>query len=298
MAILMQILMHPLTAAVCVGISACLFLYVALKMFQQLTIEKEMSNEMSRNLPIIFKLAMPFIVNVRFIARNSSLETARKDTEKQLLMAGYADTINAVDFLSMRIMLGIFGAIILIICLIQERALIGMILQVILLIYPPVWLRKVIQSRHAQILSALPNVLDLLTLSVQAGKDFLASLRDIIQRRKMDALNEELSRTFHEIKLGKKRSQALRDLSTRVGQPDLSTVLNSIIQAEELGVSIGELLTIQGDMLRDKRFSRAEKSAGEAPVKIILPLAVFIFPAVVIILVMPIVLQAFKTLIF
>jgi tight adherence protein C len=169
---------------------------------------------------------------------------------------------------------------------------------VILVIYPGVWLRKVIQNRHAEILSALPNVLDLLTLSVQAGKDFLASLRDIIQRRKMDALNEELSRTFHEIKLGKKRAQALRDLSVRVGQPDLSTVLNSIIQAEELGVSIGELLTIQGDMLRDKRFSRAEKKAGEAPVKIVLPLALFIFPAVVIILVVPIILQAFKTLVF
>jgi len=213
-------------------------------------------------------------------------------------MAGYADTINAVDFISMRIILGILGAIILVICIPQQRVIIGMILLVVLVIYPPVWLRKVIQNRHSEILSALPNVLDLLTLSVQAGKDFLASLRDIIQRRKMDALNEELSRTFHEIKLGKKRSQALRDLSVRVGQPDLSTVLNSIIQAEELGVSIGELLTIQGDMLRDKRFSRAEKKAGEAPVKIILPLALFIFPAVVIILVVPIILQAFKTLIF
>jgi len=294
----MQILMHPLSPAICVGISACLFLYVALKMFQQITIEKEMNKEISRSLPILFKLAMPFIGNVRFIARNSSFKAMRKQTEKQLLMAGYADTVNAVDFIAMRIMLGIFGAIILIFSVANDRVIMGMIMLVIMVIYPPVWLRKVIQTRHSEILNALPNVLDLLTLSVQAGKDFLASLRDIIHRRKMDALNEELSRTFHEIQLGKKRSQALRDLSTRVGQPDLSTVLNSIIQAEELGVSIGELLTIQGDMLRDKRFARAEKQAGEAPVKIVLPLALFIFPAVVIILVVPIILQAFKTLIF
>ncbi|MCK4982354.1 MAG: type II secretion system F family protein [Victivallaceae bacterium] len=294
----MNVFMWSITPAVCAGISACLFLLIALKMFQQITIEKEMSNEVRRSLPVLFKLALPFIGNVRFIARNSSFKAAREHTERQLLMAGYADTVNAVDFISMRIMLGILGAIILVICLVQERMIIGLIMQVILVIYPPVWLRKVIQSRHAEILSALPNVLDLLTLSVQAGKDFLASLRDIIKRRKMDALNEELSRTFHEIKLGKKRSQALRDLATRVGQPDLSTVLNSIIQAEELGVSIGELLTIQGDMLRDKRFARAEKLAGEAPVKIVLPLALFIFPAVVIILVVPIILQAFKTLIF
>jgi len=298
MQILMQIFMHPLVPAVCAGISASIFLYIALKMFQQITIENEMSTELRRNLPILFKLAMPFIVNVRFIARNSNFKSTRDNTERQLLMGGYGDTIDAVDFISMRIILSIFGAIILVLCLVQGRPLVGLAFQVIFVIYPPVWLRKVIQTRHAEILSSLPNVLDLLTLSVQAGKDFLASLRDIIKRRKMDALNEELSRTFHEIKLGKKRSQALRDLAKRVGQPDLTTVLNSIIQAEELGVSIGELLTIQGDMLRDKRFSRAEKQAGEAPVKIVLPLALFIFPAVIIILVVPILLQAFKTLIF
>jgi tight adherence protein C len=294
----MNILMNSLTPAVCAGISACLFLLLALHMFQQITIEKKMNYEIRRSLPIIFRLALPFAVNVRFIVRHPSFKSAREHTERQLMMAGYADTVDAVNFISMRIILGIFGAVLMLVCVFQQRTLMGLIILVIMLIYPPVWLRKVIQARHTEILRALPNVLDLLTLSVQAGKDFLASLRDIIKRRKMDALNEELSRTFHEIKLGKKRSQALRELSQRVGQSDLSTVLNAIIQAEELGVSIGELLKIQGDMLRDKRFSRAEKQAGEAPVKIVFPLALFIFPAVIIVLVVPIILQAFKTLLF
>jgi tight adherence protein C len=294
----MQFFMWSITPAVCAGISACFFLYLFLNMLKEISIEKKMSYEVRKRLPIIFKLALPFAINVRFIARHHNFETWREQTEKQLAMAGYSDTINAVDFISIRIILTLYGAIILVLCIAQQNTMIGLILLVILVIYPTVWIKKVIQSRHAEILSALPNVLDLLTLSVQAGKDFLASLRDIIKRRKMDALNEELSRAFHEIKLGKKRSQALKDLSARVGQSDLSTVLNGIIQAEELGVSIGELLTIQGDMLRNKRFSRAEKKAGEAPVKIVLPLAVFIFPAVIIILVVPIVLQAFKTLSF
>jgi tight adherence protein C len=294
----MDILMSSFTPAIFAGISASLLLLLALRMFQQITIEKKMSSEVRRNLPIIFRLALPFAVNVRFIVRHPSFKSACDHTERQLTMAGYGETVDAVNFIAMRIILGIFGAILLMVCIFRQRALIGVILQVMTVIYPPVWLRKVIQARHAEIQRALPNVLDLLTLSVQAGKDFLAALRDIIRRRKMDALNEELSRTFHEIKLGKKRSQALRELSQRVGQSDLSTVLNAIIQAEELGVSIGELLKIQGDMLRDKRFSRAEKQAGEAPVKIVLPLALFIFPAVIIVLVVPIILQAFKTLIF
>ncbi|MDD5697253.1 MAG: type II secretion system F family protein [Victivallaceae bacterium] len=294
----MEIFSWTLIPAVCAGLSAGFFLLLFLNLSRRITVEKKLDYEMRRRLPLIFLLALPFAGNVRFIARHPSFKSWGEQTERQLSMAGYSDTITGVDFIALRIILGVYGAIALVLGLIQQRLAVGVILLVILVIYPAVWLRKVIQSRHEEILRALPNVLDLLTLSVQAGKDFLAALRDIIKRRKMDALNEELSRTFHEIKLGKKRSQALRELSVRVGQPDLSTVLSAIIQAEELGVSIGELLMIQGDMLRNKRFSRAEKQAGEAPVKIVLPLALFIFPAVVIILVMPIVLQAFKTLLF
>ena len=157
-------------------------------------------------------------------------------------------------------------------------------------------LKGTVKSGHLEILKALPNVLDLLTLSVEAGKDFLTSLRDILERRKRDALGEELGRTFQEIQLGKRRQTALKDLANRVRQPELTSVLNAIIQAEELGVSIGQLLKIQGDQLRNKRFSRAEKLANEAPVKILFPVIVFIFPAVIIILMAPIIMQAAKTL--
>jgi tight adherence protein C len=163
-------------------------------------------------------------------------------------------------------------------------------------IYPDVWLKKTIQKRHLSIQRALPNVLDLLTLSVEAGKDFLTSLRDILARRRRDPLGEELERTFHEIQLGKKRVQALKDLVKRVQQPDLSAVMNSIIQSDELGVSIAQLLKIQGDQLRMKRFQRAEKLANEAPVKMIFPIALFIVPAVMIIMGAPLVMQTMKAL--
>jgi len=155
-------------------------------------------------------------------------------------------------------------------------------------IYPVVWLNNRIRRRHLSILKSLPNVLDLLTLSVEAGKDFVTSLRDILQRRRIDALGEELLRTFQEIQLGRKRTDALRDLAKRVSQSDLTSVVNAIIQAEELGVSIGQLLRIQGDMLRNKRFTMAEKLANETPVKIIGPIILFIFPAVFIVLIVPI----------
>ena len=147
-----------------------------------------------------------------------------------------------------------------------------------------------------EILKALPNLLDLLTLSVEAGKDFLSALRDILAKRKQDALTEEFMRALHEIQLGKKRQTALREMAERVRQPELMSVVGSIVQADEMGVSIGQLLKIQSDQLRMKRFSMAEKLANETPVKILFPVVVFIFPSVLILLLAPIMMQAFNIL--
>ncbi len=110
----------------------------------------------------------------------------------------------------------------------------------LLVLQPILWLKMSKAKRPLEIQKALPNVLDLLTLSVEAGKDFLAALKDILGKRKRDALSEELGRTFNEIQIGKKRAFALKlkDLSMRVQQPEVTSLLNSIIQADELGVSI------------------------------------------------------------
>jgi tight adherence protein C len=162
-----------------------------------------------------------------------------------------------------------------------------LIVALLLSLYPTVWINTIIKKRHKAIMRALPNVLDLLTLSVESGKDLVSSLRDILDRRPKDDLGEELFLTFQEIQLGRKRSEALRAMARRVRQVDLTATLNSIVQAEELGVGIAQLLRIQGDTQRAKRFAMAEKLANEAPVKIIIPVVLFILPAVFIILLGP-----------
>ena len=131
----------------------------------------------------------------------------------------------------------------------------------LLVLWPDLWLRTSVSKRHLEILKALPNLLDLLTLSVEAGKDFLSALKDILMKRKKDALTEEFMRALHEIQLGKKRQAALREMSERVRQPELMSVIGAIVQADEMGVSIGQLLKIQSDQLRMKRFALAEKLA-------------------------------------
>jgi len=160
--------------------------------------------------------------------------------------------------------------------------------------YPGLWLRQVLRTRQRRIQRALPFVLDLLTLSVEAGLDFMNAMQRIVEKRKMDPLGEEFVRVLREIQLGKTRRVALRDMSERVDQAEIRTVVNALVQADELGVGIAQILRIQADQMRQRRFERAEKLANEAPVKMLFPLVAFIFPAVFLILLGPIFLQIFR----
>ena len=193
--------------------------------------------------------------------------------------------------------MGILGTLFAVMLLVAGNMLMALLVLFLFIVYPTTWLQSVIRKRHLSIMKALPNMLDLLTLSVEAGKDFLTALRDIIDYRPKDPLGEEFLRTLQEIQLGKSRTSALQDMAKRVHHPDLSSVLSSIVQADELGVSIAQILKVQGDQLRSKRFSRAETLANQAPVKILFPVVFFIFPAVFIILLGPIsaqILRAFN----
>ena len=156
------------------------------------------------------------------------------------------------------------------------------------------WLRSSLKKRHLAIMKALPFVLDILTLSVEAGMDFISALQRNCQSRKLDPLNEELLRMTKEIQVGSSRREALRNMADRVRQSDLKSVAFALIQADELGVSIGAILRIQSEQLRSRRFDRAEKLAHEAPTKMLGPLMLCIFPAVFIILLGPVLTQAMK----
>ena len=156
------------------------------------------------------------------------------------------------------------------------------------------WLRTTLRERHRSIERALPFVLDLLTLSVEAGLDFMTAIKRILDHRAVDPLGEELLRAFREVQVGKTRREALRNMAYRAMQQDLGGVVNSLVQADELGVSIGYILRVQSDQMRSRRFQRAEKLAQEAPVKLLFPLIAFIFPSVFIVLLGPVLLELFR----
>ncbi|MBI2892709.1 MAG: type II secretion system F family protein [Deltaproteobacteria bacterium] len=153
---------------------------------------------------------------------------------------------------------------------------------------PHVWLNDQIKRRHKAVGRELPYALDLLTLSVEAGLDFASAVGTVVQRGMKGALHEELSIMLNEIRMGKTREEALRNLGNRVGLTALTQFVSNLIQADRMGTSLGKVLRIQATQMRIDRTHRAEKLAGEAPVKLLFPLILCIFPTVFLILFGPI----------
>jgi pilus assembly protein TadC len=156
---------------------------------------------------------------------------------------------------------------------------------------PWVWLRDLERKRKRLIRNALPYALDLLTLSVEAGLDFTAALARIIRRQPNTPLSQELGETLRQIQMGVPRAEALRDLHERVVMEEIFSVTSALIQADELGASLGPILRIQADQFRIRRSQAAEKAAMEAPVKLLFPLICFFFPATFIMIFGPVFLQ-------
>jgi tight adherence protein C len=146
-------------------------------------------------------------------------------------------------------------------------------------------------QRQSAIRKELPYLLDLLTLCVESGMDFTTALMRIGPTFRGTPLGEEVALLMTEMRMGKSRQESLRDMSRRVGLMELSTVVNSIVQADKLGASMGPALRIQSEDMRKKRILLAEEEGMKAPVKLLFPLIIFIFPTTFMVLFGPMVIK-------
>ncbi len=151
-------------------------------------------------------------------------------------------------------------------------------------------LNRKIKSRRRSMVRDLPDVLDLLTVSVEAGLGFDGALHKLSEKMK-GALVEEFSRLLNEIRVGVPRRNALVAMAGRCNLEDVSVFTTSLVQADQLGVGIGNVLRVQSAAMREKRRQRAQAAAMKAPVKMLLPLVMFIFPTIFVILLGPAVIQ-------
>jgi tight adherence protein C len=151
---------------------------------------------------------------------------------------------------------------------------------------PLLWLRQRISSRQNNVRKSLPDALDLLTICVEAGLGFDAALSRVVEKWDND-LSIEFARVITEMRMGKLRREALRDMADRVDVSDITAFVAAIIQADQLGVSIAKVLRVQSDQMRLRRRQRAEEEAHRATIKILFPLAFLIFPSLFIVLLGP-----------
>ena len=151
---------------------------------------------------------------------------------------------------------------------------------------PEFWLGGKIKARQKIILKMIPDTLDLLTISVRAGLGFDAALAKVVEKLP-GPLTDEFRRALAEVRVGKARRDALRDMIPRTNVAPLSAFIGAIIQAETLGVSISKVLQVQSDQLRIERRQRAEEMAAKAPIKMLFPLVGCIFPSLFIVILGP-----------
>jgi len=248
------------------------------------------------------ELSQPFTERViypvarRFgeIAMKFTPQNARQSIAKKLELAGTSARLDPTLFLTLQfIAMFLFGGLIVLVFSVgQTQWPFGRIVLVSLgfgllgFYFPRLWLSSKISKRQKNVRRALPDALDLLTICVEAGLGFDAALSKVSEKWETE-LSLAFSRVIREIQLGKLRRDALRDMADRLGVAEMTSFVAAVVQSEQLGVSLAKVLRIQSDQMRVKRRQLAEEEAHKAPLKMLIPMALLIFPSLMIVLLTP-----------
>lgn len=249
--------------------------------------------EIEMSLPFSERVLMPLVRQLGAMAARFTPEAALQATQHKLDLAGNPGNLGPKEFMAIRIAaaVGIGGLLFLAFTLAPEKNWprnIGLTLLFtgVGYFFPQLWLASKISRRQDEVIKALPDCLDLLTICVEAGLGFDAAMGKVAEKWDNE-LSQAFARVLQEVRLGKARRDALRDMSNRLEVSDVTSFVAAILQAEQLGVSMGKILRIQSEQMRVRRRQRAEQKAHQAPIKMLFPMALFIFPTIWLVLLGP-----------
>lgn len=250
--------------------------------------------EIELSQPITERVIVPIIQKIGEITERFTPQNAIEQTEKKLELAGNPPGIDPTIFWASRFIaaIGVGGILLFVFSMGSiawtwgRKLLLTGVFSIIGFYMPQLLLQSKITSRQDTIRKSLPDALDLLTICVQAGLGFDAALSRVAEKWE-DALADEFSRCLREIQLGNVRRIALRNMADRIGIAEMTSFVAAIIQSEQLGVSMAKVLSIQSDQMRVRRRQIAEEKAQQAPIKMLFPMALLIFPSILIILLGP-----------
>jgi tight adherence protein C len=257
--------------------------------------------ELELQQPFFDRTVRPIALRLSGAVQRITSTSFTERTEKRLALAGNPGNMRVTDWLGMKAIVAGIGAaaIFIIFAFLAGSIPLGIIFGLVGLLLgymgPEFWLGARVRSRQGKIIKQIPDALDLLTISVRAGLGFDAALGKVVE--KMDGpVIDEFRRALAEVRVGKARRDALRDIIPRTEVPALTSFIGAIIQAEQLGVAISKVLQVQSEQLRIERRQRAEEAAAKAPIKMLFPLVGCIFPSLFVVILGPALILIMQTL--
>ncbi|HEX7101216.1 MAG TPA: type II secretion system F family protein [Nitrolancea sp.] len=248
--------------------------------------------EVEMQQPFQQRILLPML---RVVSKRVSRFTPAQNVARlrqQLLEAGAPRGLGPTEFTGLRFVIGGgLGALFFLLMLVSGSSVLmtfGLPGVILLLGYmmPGIWLSRKTKQRKYEITRALPDAIDLLTISVEAGLGFDPALARVVEKWDNE-LTRELGRMLSEMRMGASRRDAMRDVVARVNVDDLNTFMGAVIQADQLGVSISQVLRVQSKQMRQRRRQRAEEQAHKAPLKMLFPMVFLIFPTIYIVILGP-----------
>jgi tight adherence protein C len=255
-------------------------------------------DEMEMSLPLVDRMFRPFFERISNALTTRTPANQREALQEKLNLAGRPYGLTVGGFLTMQIVSLVIFAVVgygvgqLLNAGSTMNILAPVVGAVIGYLGPQSILSRRIRARQKEILLALPNALDLLTISVEAGLGFDAAMARVTEKYH-NALALEFTRVLNEVRLGRPRMEALDDMGKRNKVDELNTFVQAIIQSEQLGVGIANVLRIQSEEMRRRRRQRAEEQGQKAPLKMLFPMVGCIFPTLFIVLLGPAVIKVF-----
>jgi len=291
-----------LVLAVC-GIAGCAAgaAWYAWQYASGIHLQKVNEREHMDPLPPLVRIIWPFVAYYMNLFGTSEKEMTA--LQARIDAAGLHYTIRPKEFIGLRFAVGTLGfltGVLCALCKVHEvmnlpfffNLLIGTLFGLLGFIYPDAWLKKARKVYLKSILRSLPSYLDMITMCCEAGLNLHGAIQQAVLKGEPGPLRSELERVLREIRTGVNRTDALKNMADRMDNPAMSNLVSNIIQSEMMGASLATTLRSISELRRMERFQVAEKAAMEAPVKMIFPLVMFIFPVTFMIIMFPIVMKA------
>ena len=258
---------------------------------EQLVVQPKTLEEFELQQPFFERVMRPIIKRLARIARRGDQGGIIARTDSKLEKAGYPGGLRGADWMGVKILSSIVFVVIgFFLGLLIGKIQIGFVFAIaggaIGFVAPEFWLGRRIRGRSFAMVLELPDALDLLTISVEAGLGFDAALAKVVEKMEGPLVNE-FRQALAEIRMGRTRREALRDVASRADAQPITNFIGAIVQAEQLGVPIAKVLQIQSQQLRIERRQRAEEAAAKAPVKMLFPMVGCIFPTIFIVILGP-----------